>query len=314
MINIGIVGTGLIGIEHIKAIEDIDDLRLCALCDINEEAVKALSEEYSVPYFTDYKKMPENVEMDAVIINLPHFLHCESTVFFLEKGYHVLIEKPMANTVAECDKMLEAAKKSGKKLAVGHVQRFFEANRRVKEIIDSGRLGKPCMFSENRTIEYFSPSRPKWFLDKEKAGGGIVMNYGAHALDKIFYQLGADDVEVTAATGNLKNDATIEGHAQFMLKFKSGFTGVVTFSGYTGSGYEALYYFTDGTLKVADSMYLYEYAEDEWKAIDTETGVKPAMQVQLEEFVKYINDRPANIADGEYGRAVIKVIEKIYGN
>lgn len=312
MINIGIIGTGIIGLEHINAIENSDNCRLSAVCDINEASAKEFSEKYNVPYFTDYHKMPGNVEMDAVIINLPHFLHCESTVFFLENGYHVLIEKPMANTVSECDMMLEASKKSGKKLAVGHVQRFFEANRCVRDIIASGRLGKLCMFSENRTIDYFLPSRPRWFLDKEKAGGGIVMNYGAHALDKLFYQLGCQDVDVASVTGNLKNSETIEGHAQFLLKFKDGFSATVTFSGYNPSGYDARYYFTNGTLKVENTFELYEFINDGWQRIDTVVNTTVAMQSQLEEFIKYINGEPADIADGEYGKAVIKVIEKIY--
>ncbi len=313
MINIGIIGTGMIGLEHIKAIECLKNCRLSAVCDINEASAKEFSEKYNVPYFTDYHKMPGNVELDAVIINLPHFLHCESTVFFLANGCHVLIEKPMANTVSECDMMLDAAKRSGKKLAVGHVQRFFESNRRVKEIIESGRLGKLCMFCENRTIDYFLPTRPRWFLDKEKAGGGIVMNYGAHAIDKLFYQLGCQDVEVTSTTGNIKNDGSIEGHAQFLLKFKDGFSATVTFSGYNLSSYDARYYFTDGTLKVEDTFRLFEFKDGGWQHIDTAVSTTSAMQHQIEEFIKYINDEPADIADGEYGKAVIKVIEKIYG-
>ena len=75
MIKIAIVGTGIIGIDHIKAIAQVREAELCALCDVNEEVVKKLSEEYNVPYFTNYKDIPGNVEVDAVILNLPHFLH-----------------------------------------------------------------------------------------------------------------------------------------------------------------------------------------------------------------------------------------------
>ena len=128
----------------------------------------------------------------------PHFLHCEASVFFLEHGLDVLVEKPMANTVAECDKMLEAEKKSGKKLAVGHVQRFFNANRVLKEMINSGELGKLSIASERRTVNYFDDKRPEWFLHKKTAGGGIIMNYGAHALDKLMYLTGADIAELEA--------------------------------------------------------------------------------------------------------------------
>ena len=142
MLRIAIVGTGSIATAHISAIEKIPECKLVALCDLNEPKVKALSEKFGIPYFLDYKEIPTKVDCDAVILNLPHGLHMSASVFFLNSGIHVLVEKPMANTIEECDAMNEAAEKSGTKLAVAHIQRFFEANRTVKEIIDSGKLGK----------------------------------------------------------------------------------------------------------------------------------------------------------------------------
>ena len=115
MIKIAVIGTGIIGTDHIKAIQSCDLCQLCAVCDVNEKLAMDISKEYNVPYFTDYKKIPEEIEVDAVILNLPHYLHCESTVFFLNKGINVLVEKPMAMTTEECDKMIEAAAKNGKK-------------------------------------------------------------------------------------------------------------------------------------------------------------------------------------------------------
>ena len=140
MIKIAVVGTGIIGIDHLNAIKSSDKCELVAVCDNKEDVAKDIGERYSVPYFTDYHDILDNVEADAVILNLPHFLHCDVTVYFLEKGVHVLVEKPMANTVEECDRMIEASKKSGKKLAVGHIQRFFESNKEVKKIVESGKL------------------------------------------------------------------------------------------------------------------------------------------------------------------------------
>lgn len=311
MKKIVVVGTGIIGLDHINAIENSDKFELAALCDLNEEVVSALAEKYNVPYFLDYHDIPSQVKADAVVLNLPHFLHCESTVFFLENGYNVLVEKPMANTVAECDKMIEAANKSGKKLAVGHVQRFFNANRKVKEIVDSEELGKLCMFTEVRTTDYFKPTRPRWFLNKKTAGGGIVMNYGAHALDKLFYVTEKTSANVNAACGNIKNEFDIEGHAQFMLKFDDGLSASITFSAYSLSDYDSVYYFTNGALKVTDSRLLSYTTDGEWHSIDVEEDGKH-MERQLEEFYRYISGETANIADAEYGKAVISVIEDVY--
>ena len=189
MFRIALVGTGKIAITHIRAIKSLEGVEIAALCDINEETVRPLAEELGVPYFLDYKDIPKNVECDAVIINLPHFLHCESTIFFLENNIHVLLEKPMANTTEECDRMIEAEKNSTKKLAIAHIMRFYNPIRDIKRYIDSGELGKLVMVTDLRCEDYFFPGRPRWFLSKKLAGGGITMNFGAHFFIVVNYIL-----------------------------------------------------------------------------------------------------------------------------
>ncbi len=311
MLNIAIVGTGIIGLSHIEAMEKSSSCRLCALCDVNEEVVKNLAKEKNVPYFIDYKDIPSSdIQVDAVILNLPHFLHADATVFFLENGINVFIEKPMANTVEECDRMIEAAKKSGKKLGVGHIQRFFPAIQAVKKIADENALGKFCMYTETRTINYFADWRPKWFLQKEKAGGGIVMNYGAHALDKIFTVFGPQELEIASSLGNLKQNADIEGHAQFLLKMQNGASGAVTFSGYTPSEMSTSFFFENGVVRVGSNVIIDKDGNS--TPLDLSPYPEDAMLWQIEEFCKYVNGEPSMTPDGAYGRAVIKAIEKVY--
>ncbi len=312
MLNLAVVGLGGIGVQHLRAINRLQSCKLGVVCDINEEVASKISREYGVPFCVDYKEIAEMKNIDAIIINLPHFLHCETTIFFLEHSFDVLIEKPMANTVEECEKMIAAARKNSRKLAVGHVQRFFGANIEVKRVVDDNSLGKLCMFSEIRTINYFDESRPKWFLNKKTSGGGIVMNYGAHALDKLFYLLGAEAVDVTATVGNFKNCTDIEGHAQFLLKFKNNISANVTFSGYGNCGYESVYYFTNGALKVTDTNNLWKNTDGIWEKADIDSNNEDAMALQLEEFCKYVNGEAANIATAEYGKNIVAAIEKIY--
>ena len=315
MLKIAIVGTGIIVKSHLKAFAQLDDIELVAVCDINEEKAKAYSEEYGVPYFLDYKEMPGKVDFDAVILNLPHGLHCPVSEFFLDAGKHVLVEKPMANTVEECDRMIAAAKRNNKKLAVGHIQRFMPSIKTVKQIYESGELGKLCMYTENRTVNYFDPSRPRWFLDKKMAGGGVVMNYGAHAFDKLFSIMG--DVKITSLDSqcaNYQNDATIEGHAQFFAKFDNGVTAAITFSGYTNTGYEAYYYFTNGALKVMNHNI--EINRGVGKGFEPITPPQDltSFAEQLNEFHKYIKGEPSNVPTAEYSRRVIEAIERVFEN
>ena len=313
MIKIAIVGTGIIAPSHIDAISKIDGLEISALCDLNEARVKELADKLSVPYFLDYKEIPDKAECDAVILNLPHGLHAPAAIFFLERGIHVLVEKPMANTVSECDAMIAAAEKSGAKLAVAHVQRFFKANRIIKDIVDSGELGRLCMYNEQRSINYFLPNRPAWFTNKKMAGGGIVMNYGAHAFDKIFYITGAAPVAVSASASNLINDRDVEGHAQIFAKFEGGISATVTLSGYSDVVYEAYYYFTGGAIKIIGTYDIEIKREGEkvWQKLEG-TSDSLAFVRELTEFAKFIRKEDSEIPDAKYGRDIVELIERAY--
>jgi predicted dehydrogenase len=281
---------------------------------LNEEKVKALSEQLNVPYFLDYKEIPEKVDCDAVILNLPHGLHVSATVFFLDKGKHVLVEKPMANTVAECDEMIAAAQRSGKKLAIAHVQRYLQGNYEVKKIIESGTLGRLCMYTEHRSDNYFRESRPAWFTSKKMAGGGVVMNYGAHAFDRLFYTTGARPVSVVANCDNFANDKDVEGHAQILAKFDNGMSASITFSAYSDVVYETYFYFTEGALKLTGTsgIQIKRKGEKEWQTVNYEKWTVHPFALEIDDFYKYVMGEESTIPDGEYSRAVIAAIEDVY--
>ena len=209
MIRIGLVGAGAIGIEHKYAIEKNSNCTVAAICDVVKEKAQELAEGTQARVYTDYKEMQKNEMLDGVILNLPHFLHKEVAVFFLEKHIPTLVEKPMANTVEECEAMIAAAEKNHTPLGVGHVQKYYRAHKYLREIIRKNKLGKLCAITETRNINYFS-DRPKWFLNKEQAGGGILMNYGAHTLDKQFFLTGLSVASVMANGNNFLTDDTIE--------------------------------------------------------------------------------------------------------
>ncbi len=313
MVKIAIVGTGIIGLTHIKSIKEAEGCTLVALCDINEESVKPLAEENGVPYFLDYKEIPEKVNCDAVILNLPHGLHCASTVFFLEAGINVLIEKPMANTLEECKMMLDAEKRSGKKLAVAHPQRYFHAIEKMHELASNPELGELCMVTGTRSINYFADWRPKWFFSKKASGGGIFMNFGAHELDKIQYITGRRVKKIMSSYGNLKNDYDIEGHAQVFGKLDNGASFALTFSGYSPAAYDEIFYFTNGAIRCIGSELVQINRGTGWEDIPVPTEPFNLTR-EITEFVKYVEGDKANIPDAEYGKDIIEAIEAAYAN
>lgn len=308
MLKLGIVGAGIIGKSHGEAILKNKDCQLAAVCD----TVIARAEEVAAPHgavcYTDYKDMCAHEKLDAVILNLPHFLHHDVTVYFLEQGIHVLVEKPMAMSVEECDSMTAAAEKSGAKLAVGHVQRYFSAYDRVKELVENGKYGKLCMITEVRNVEYLTNERPKWFLDKKLAGGGIVMNYGAHTLDKIMYVTGERVTEVHSLLDNPLSSDSIEINAQILLKLTGGISANITYCGCPGPrAYETVFYFTNGVAKVEGGVDFCLYENGEFVNYG---GTRYLLEEQLAEFVKYVRGEESRVVTPEYGREIIRVLEK----
>ena len=112
MFKIGLIGVGSVGSLHKKAIMDHPECELTAICNRTLAKAEKLAEDIDARAYSDYKDMQEKEDLDAVIVNLPHDLHKDVSIYFLERGINVLVEKPMANTVEECDAMIEAAKKS----------------------------------------------------------------------------------------------------------------------------------------------------------------------------------------------------------
>lgn len=305
MIKIGMIGAGAIGMAHSDAILENSECKLSAVCDVDIKKAEQISEKHEAKVFTDYKDV---VDVDAVIINLPHYLHCEVTCYFLEKGIDVLVEKPMANTPEECDKMIETARKYDAKLAVGHVQRYYSAVREVKKIIESEKLGKLSMIREVRNTNYLS-GRPGWFLEKEKSGGGIVMNYGAHSLDRIFYTTGKRVKSVHSLISNPISRDDVEINAQMLFELEGGISAGVTLCGCrVPDEYEISYYFTNGVLKLKKGSELLMYENDEFVNYGGESNL---ISEQLKEFVKFLKGEKSEIVTPEYGREIVRILKEI---
>src|SRR5690625_4690202 len=129
--------------------------------------------------------MLQKEKPDIAVIAVPHFLHKEAAVCATQNGCHILLEKPMAMNVGECEEIIEATKENNVYVMVCHTQQYMDLNMKAKEILQSGVLGDIVMINDKRYVYYFNDNRPDWFFYKEKAGGGIVINMGAHSIDKI---------------------------------------------------------------------------------------------------------------------------------
>ena len=307
-----VIGAGIIAESHMKAIGQTGGAQAVAVADIVLDKAGQLAARFECRAYTDYKMMLETERPDAAIVTLPHKLHTEAAVFCAERGIHVLMEKPMAVSTAGCDAMIDAARRGGVKLMVGHVGHYIHENRRAREIVRSGELGELVMIADTRNTDYFVPGRPGWFLRKELAGGGIFMNLGSHSIDKILFLTGSGIRRITG-TVNGKTGLDVEGAAQAFLELSNGVSAVVNCNGYkTPYVNETMLYFTEGTVRLQSGSGLWVSRGGEYEPVSCPNRDQDPIQLQLEDFIACIERNEEPPVTEEQGRQVIAAIEAVY--
>jgi predicted dehydrogenase len=226
-LRIALVGCGAVTEHrHLPALARRDNCEVVALVDHDQGRAKRLSAHCRVPHIlTDYRDLL-NLDLDAAIIALPNHLHAPVSIELLRAGIHVLVEKPMAPSAAECDSMLLAAETGESVLAVGLTRRFIHAGRFTKGAVDSGLLGRIVSFDIRDGFIFNWPLASDFFFRKEAAGGGVLMDVGVHALDQLLWWLG--DVKSFEYYDNCYGG--VESDCELQVTLQSGVKGVVELS------------------------------------------------------------------------------------
>jgi len=191
-LKIGIIGSGGIAQScHMRGYASIPDLcEIVAVCDVNEATAKQAAEKFSVDkIYTDHNELLKDPEIDAVSVATPNKFHLEPTVAALKAGKHVLCEKPLAMNAVEAREMCATARDMGKILQVGLQMRFGGPGRFMKDYIDAGNMGD-IYFARAQALR--RRGVPGWgvFIDKEKQGGGPLIDIGVHILDFTLFLMG----------------------------------------------------------------------------------------------------------------------------
>jgi predicted dehydrogenase len=199
--RVGFIGCGGIAQTHLGAFATMPDVEIVAGTDIDKDRLKVMEDKWNVhQVYTDWKKMLKEVELDGVSVCTPNGVHYQPTLDALNAGAHVLVEKPMALDPGQCKKMIEAAAKNKKKLSVGFQYRYHPATDFIARARDEGEFGKvmfvKCQALRRRGI-------PNWgvFGQKEKQGGGPLIDIGVHVIEMAHYVMGSPTP--VAASGNI---------------------------------------------------------------------------------------------------------------
>ncbi|MBT2654889.1 Gfo/Idh/MocA family oxidoreductase [Bacillus sp. ISL-18] len=240
-IRVGVIGCGSIAQHrHLPEYQVNPNVELTAVCDINQERAIETAEKYGVLSYTDFNELLKSGEVDAVSVCTPNYLHAPITIAALEAGLHVLCEKPMATSKEEAEAMIAAAEKNGKKLMIGHNQRFVPSHQKARKLIANGEAGR--IYSFRTAFGHGGPEgwsvdgKESWFFEKEKAFVGAMGDLGVHKTDLLRYVLGEEIVEVGAfVETNAKDFADVDDNAVCVLKTESGIIGTLAASwAYTG--------------------------------------------------------------------------------
>jgi phthalate 4,5-cis-dihydrodiol dehydrogenase len=322
MIGIGVIGTGRISGAHARAAEALAGTRLAGCADVDPARLEKFTGRFPCPAFESYEELIARSDVDAVVVALPHWLHCDVTIACLQAGKHVLLEKPMAMTVAECDAMIEAADRTGKTLMVAHSQHFFPVNETARALIAAGEIGRIVFATDTWYKPFYEVERPPWFLDASKGGGMWPMN-GPHMIDRMMMFIGSEVVAVKAMVGTYFFDVPATDTGMALLEFANGVHATLQHCGWKQgvNKFEGEITGTEGQLRLTVKQ-LWRSRDGQYEEVPVEAAPPPlkpdwpadrspgaTFGNQLAAFVDAIHTGDEPAVSARYGREVVRILE-----
>ena len=316
-LGLGIAGCGDAAYSFATAAGFLKDWKpVAAGGALTREEERAFAEKHGLEVRT-VEEMAASRDIEVIAVATPPGVHVKDALIALAGGKHVIVEKPFALTLEDCDRMIEAAAKAGCQLMVGQTMRYFAGMIRMRELIASGELGRLLMIEESAIINYFGPKRTGWQLDRSLSGGGVVLNPVIHLTDRLRYYTGSEVKSVRANIGAAKKGFAIEGHVQVFYEFfEPGVSAALTLYGYGRTSLDrTLIFLENGVIRsdFSDNR-ITVYAENDVVRVERPDPMPfgPGRIIsgyvqQLAEFRESIKKGAPHRSDGRNGRANVAV-------
>lgn len=333
--NFGLAGAGGIGRIRAKALLKTPGCRLSAVADVDLERGRAAAPA-GTPCFPDCRQLLDIKDVEAVVVSTPPAYHEEITIAALEAGKHVLCEKPLANSLPACRRMVEAARRSGRILTTGFNHRYFPAVKFLKQTLDSGRIGTldhVRAFAGHTGLSEFQAS---WMYSKDAIGGGALMDVGIHVIDLARYILGEVQQVFGVATGHVWKLDRSEDNGFALLRSPEGRVATLHATWTEWKGYR---FFLEayGDRGMARAYYAPMFAmgiymdkpggrrhrefhfypeiilREKFRGWETTTAL--AFQEEFQDFVRLAEGAPSSavaLADGVAGLRAVEIANAIY--
>jgi predicted dehydrogenase len=274
--RVGIVGAG-IGRHHAMAFQELGDwFEVCTICDLNAQRAQGLASLCDARAITSYQELVEQKDLDIIDICTPSFLHTQQTQAALAAGKHVVLEKPAAGSLREVDELVEAERRSGKRLMTIFQQRFGRGVQKLKFLQSRGLTGRSYMGVAETAWRRRPPYYATWHGRWDTELGGSLVTLGIHAHDVAMYVLGPAR-RVMAQIATLVNPIETEDCAAIALQMADG--SLASFSVTTGCTVEMTrHHFSFSSLSAESNLAPYGNTTEPWKF----TGDSPAIQEQID--------------------------------
>ena len=333
-LNFAIIGCGRISYKHVEAlINNSDEAQLVALCDIIEEKAVERKAQYedniensNVNVYINYMEMLQKENIDVVTIATESGYHAKHAIDCLNKNVHVLVEKPMALSIEDIDKMIALAGDKNKKICVSHQNRFNPPIQKLRKAVEEGRFGRlingTARILWTRDNNYYKQA--SWRGTRE-LDGGTLMNQCIHNIDLLQWMMGSEIERIHAETDTFLRDIEMEDFGAILIRFKNGAIGIVEGSAcvYPENLEETLSIFGEKGTVVIGGLAVNEIKT--WRFADERDYDKVDESVEVDsvygkghtplykDFINAINNNKEPLINGEEGKKAVEIVLGAYG-